>query len=80
MGYSCMVGGGASGQIIHLRFPNESSLSYVELTYLLHAMNSAEQRPRKSSPAVAKISVIQGWSKAKLEEEVDLIEGWKGTE
>ena len=48
--------------------------------YLLHAMNSAEQRPRKSSPAVAKISVIQGWSKAKLEEEVDLIEGWKGTE
>ena len=47
---------------------------YLYFTYLRHATKTAEQSPRKSSPAVAKISVIQGWS-AKPDEDVDLIEG-----
>ena len=51
--------------------PQRSSLYFA---YLRHATKTAEQSPRKSSPAVAKISVIQGWS-AKPDEDVDLIEG-----
>jgi hypothetical protein len=48
--------------------------SSLYFAYLRHATKTAEQSPRKSSPAVAKISVIQGWS-AKPDEDVDLIEG-----
>ena len=49
-------------------------ISELYFAYLRHATKTAEQSPRKSSPAVAKISVIQGWS-AKPDEDVDLIEG-----
>ena len=49
-------------------------ISELFFAYLRHATKTAEQSPRKSSPAVAKISVIQGWS-AKPDEDVDLIEG-----
>ena len=58
--------------LVHVVFDrSQSSLYYA---YLRHATKTAEQSPRKSSPADAKISVIQGWS-AKPDEDVDLIEG-----